>query len=466
MPSELKNKELLSSWKEVAAYLGCEIRTCIRWEKDAGLPVHRVSNFPRSRVFAYKEEIDAWIKAKKGSPPTLLTQHSQRPSRARDFQKTIIFQSLSLIVAGLLLLAFFLLKELKSDILGDFHIEESSLVIMNTRGKELWRYDTGLNNLAGEVQYRESFQVRRPSLNGPYMLLPVLVIRDINADGFQEVLFSIQTDNELQEGELICFDHSGKVLWRRQTGREMRFGSTYYNSNYRIKGLDTADLYNTGKQDIIIVSVNRFQSPCQLLVLSCWGETRGEFWHFGYFSDLLMKDIDADGTTEILLAGQNNEYEKACVAVFDPRWIMGRGPHEKAFQPENLAPGTEKYYILLPKSEPDLLEFVGISSGEIDILANNNISVKTLPSDVYFELNKNFEIMEIHFSHHFQREYQSSYIAGKIKTPLDLEKCRVELRKGILYWDGERWISRPTTTNHWRLLADIVSKSTEAGDSK
>ncbi len=56
------NKEILDSWKEIAKYLGRDTRTCYRWEKELGLPVHRIdNNSPRSKVFAYKSEIDEWL---------------------------------------------------------------------------------------------------------------------------------------------------------------------------------------------------------------------------------------------------------------------------------------------------------------------------------------------------------------------------------------------------------------------
>ncbi len=59
------NKEsLLTSWKEIAAYLNCETRTCIRWEKNLKLPIHRMEGTPKSRVFAYKAELDDWLKAR------------------------------------------------------------------------------------------------------------------------------------------------------------------------------------------------------------------------------------------------------------------------------------------------------------------------------------------------------------------------------------------------------------------
>ena len=51
----------LDSWKEIAEYLGRELRTVMRWEQDRGLPVRRVPGGKRSAVFAYAQEIDDWM---------------------------------------------------------------------------------------------------------------------------------------------------------------------------------------------------------------------------------------------------------------------------------------------------------------------------------------------------------------------------------------------------------------------
>ena len=62
----MRNKEILDSWKAISVYLDRDIRTCARWEKELGLPVHRFDeDSPRSKVFAYKSEIDEWLKEKK-----------------------------------------------------------------------------------------------------------------------------------------------------------------------------------------------------------------------------------------------------------------------------------------------------------------------------------------------------------------------------------------------------------------
>jgi len=51
----------LLSWKEVAGYLKCNIRSVQRWERGEGLPVHRHVHQRGSTVYAYSNELDAWL---------------------------------------------------------------------------------------------------------------------------------------------------------------------------------------------------------------------------------------------------------------------------------------------------------------------------------------------------------------------------------------------------------------------
>jgi tetratricopeptide (TPR) repeat protein len=60
----------LVSWKEIAAYFNCDVRTVKRWEQERGLPVHRVPGGERSRVFAYTTELQAWLHAPPGASET------------------------------------------------------------------------------------------------------------------------------------------------------------------------------------------------------------------------------------------------------------------------------------------------------------------------------------------------------------------------------------------------------------
>lgn len=64
----MKENDILQSWKDISRYLYRDIRTCHRWERDFGLPIHRIDEkSPRSKVFAYKSEIDQWLKERGNS---------------------------------------------------------------------------------------------------------------------------------------------------------------------------------------------------------------------------------------------------------------------------------------------------------------------------------------------------------------------------------------------------------------
>jgi TolB-like protein len=61
----MEQKDILNSWKEISYYLDRNVRTCQRWKIELALPVHRIDkNSQHSKVFAYKSEIDQWLKEK------------------------------------------------------------------------------------------------------------------------------------------------------------------------------------------------------------------------------------------------------------------------------------------------------------------------------------------------------------------------------------------------------------------
>jgi hypothetical protein len=53
---------VLSSWKDIARYLGKGVRTVQRWERQLGLPVRRpVGASQKSAVLLYRGDVDAWL---------------------------------------------------------------------------------------------------------------------------------------------------------------------------------------------------------------------------------------------------------------------------------------------------------------------------------------------------------------------------------------------------------------------
>ena len=68
-------EDRLESWKEISAYLHRTTRTCQKWEAEYGLPIHRLRDSPKSRVYAYKAELDDWLER-------VLRETEEREARA------------------------------------------------------------------------------------------------------------------------------------------------------------------------------------------------------------------------------------------------------------------------------------------------------------------------------------------------------------------------------------------------
>jgi predicted DNA-binding transcriptional regulator AlpA len=69
---------VLSSWKDIAQYLGKGVRTVQRWERHLGLPVRRPTGASqKSTVVLYRGDVDTWL-ASRFSARTLQTNGKER----------------------------------------------------------------------------------------------------------------------------------------------------------------------------------------------------------------------------------------------------------------------------------------------------------------------------------------------------------------------------------------------------
>ena len=81
----------LDGWKEIAAYVGRGVRTAQRWEQELGMPVRRLDTGGAETVYAFKEELDAWLLrqsrsgADKPAPAATPDEAAPTPRRTRSW---------------------------------------------------------------------------------------------------------------------------------------------------------------------------------------------------------------------------------------------------------------------------------------------------------------------------------------------------------------------------------------------
>ncbi|MCK5004209.1 MAG: hypothetical protein KAS21_03935 [Candidatus Aminicenantes bacterium] len=141
----IAEKTFLDSWKEISNYLERSEKTCRKWEKELGLPIHRLEDSPKARVFAYKEELDEWMKEK------FLVIEKESSGESGISKVEIFFTKkwniFSLIILSLLIVAFFNYNILfkKRDELKNLQKNFHTLAVLpfeNINGKEKVNYFT------------------------------------------------------------------------------------------------------------------------------------------------------------------------------------------------------------------------------------------------------------------------------------------------------------------------------------
>jgi len=470
-PEKTKSATLFRSWKEIAAYLGVDQRTCLRWEKNLGLPVHRVEGGTKGSVFAYQDEIDGWIVDRSGTGarpdlngkpggliPLIAREELSRLVRGRVFRQILLPQRTRRILIGFHILIIaaiiggvFLLKvKPLSRVPRDFRIDGQELVVLNPSGREIWRKDTGLRDLLDQDFYDGHFRGRHlDETERP--VFPLIAFKDLDLDGKREVLFATKTADEMNEGELICYASDGKVRWRFKAGRALAFGGRTYPANYRLHGFDLYDLDRNGDLEILLLAFHKPDWPCQFVILDCRGKILGESWNAGQWSDFQVLDLNGDGRPEIIGSGVNNEYGSGFLVVFDPALVSGQSPQLRAeYKSPGLSRGSEKYYILLPRV-PFLHPEEPVESAQaLFLYENKEISTLLNLSGLYAHFNNALEFLRFSSSHKFERQVNLLLAEKKIAAPLPPDFLE-SLGKEVRYWDGEAnaWTARPAMANKW-----------------
>ncbi len=78
-PNPATSSKRLDSWKEISAFFGRDERTVYRWEKDFGMPVHRLPG-TRGRVYAFTDELANWLAASNHADAASVPEPVGRPT--------------------------------------------------------------------------------------------------------------------------------------------------------------------------------------------------------------------------------------------------------------------------------------------------------------------------------------------------------------------------------------------------
>jgi excisionase family DNA binding protein len=348
----------LTSWKEVAAYLGVSVRTAQKWEHERGLPVRRLPG-GRGMVLVSVAEIEAWMRTE----PQETAVGPNRP--------WLLWLG-GVAVAGLSALGVRALTPRHEEMLTDFRLEGEYLVALNGQGKELWRHALR----ARPVNTRFRHQLTQGYVQTGW-------IGDIDGDGQNELLYFPILDGRLvpEESSLYCFSSTGKIKWQFVPGSAAAAFPADHRPPYQPANLMVFGPVN--QRTVVLASVHHTWFPCQVAVLNGRGELRKEYWHSGHLLQLSHVSKGNNGGELILAGGVSNGYKTAALVALDPGRMEGMGCSIEESQGHQLpgARANEAARVLFPRSR------ISLRKGPYNMVS----SIRVLPDAVEVAVAEDLE---------------------------------------------------------------------------
>lgn len=332
----MSNRPRLDSWKEIAAYLGRDVSTVIRWEERRALPVYRLPGGARPRVFAYPDELDRWLE-QRGATTEPFEVDAVAPaglavSQSADDKRPYV-RRIALSGLGVLLVAAVL------SVLARTAGPPRQLTIA---GKELLALD-----VSGAVIWRYPFDA---ALFGDPPN-PWYHIGDFDADGRTEVLASLEVtppgSSNQHHGELVSFNDNGSRRWSIVPDDRIAFREGVYGPPWAPADLKT---YKVGDDVRLAWSVHHFNWwPGLLITLDTDGNRLGTFVNSGW----IRRTWPSPDGRHLFIAGVSNSRQAYFVGVLDAANPSGRSPELPGTATECVScpAGNPLQYLVFPRSD-------------------------------------------------------------------------------------------------------------------
>lgn len=300
------SRTLLSSWKEIAAYLKVDVRTAQRWDKKRPMPIHRFVTGERSHPYMYADDLDRWradadpggdeTPSGGGSTPeasTLATVPGDAGEPAvrapwRPPRRLVAVVAAIAVVAASL--GVFVLRGAGDP--ASARLDGTRLIVLDADGRTCFTRDI--------AEFADGESTGNPPTHDDW------IIEDADGDGHTEVLVNVPaTIRGNTTGRLASFDRRGRLVWQFAYGKARAWEGREFSAKYRgrLIGVFSA----RGQRYVVGVAWHHLWFPAQVVLLDARsGALLDEYWHPGAVYEAFPRDLDGDGEPELLLGGLSN----------------------------------------------------------------------------------------------------------------------------------------------------------------
>lgn len=329
----MTSRTRLDSWKAIADYLGRDVRTVIRWEKERSLPVHRVPGGRTRTVYAFADELQQWME--RGEPETAAPASVPPSPLPKPAAPRTRVNVLALAVAVLLVVAAVWASARVRKPITRMVLEGSDLVAQNSDGRDLWRHPLGGHSV--------SFDPQRFGFVG-----------DLDDRPGDEVVAVVErvTERGGYSGSLFSFTGTGRVRWQIDPQGAFTFGAGRFAGPWL--PLDMTVIGSGRSARIALAMHHQTWWPSIVGFYDPDGVMRGVFVNAGWISSIATSPDEG----QLVAAGVSNSRGGTVLAVLDARSPSGRSPEEPGspYQCHDCPAGTPLKYYLLPFPEVRRIE--------------------------------------------------------------------------------------------------------------
>lgn len=393
----------LTSWKAIASYLGREVRTVMRWEKERGLPVHRGPGGRSGVVFADMDELDNWTRGHLAEPESegpepVPSAPVDRPAARR--------WSVGAAIAGILAVAVGLGGS-RVRVSGadeqpvSVEMTDRAVIARNADGSEKWRH--GFAERTAPLLRRAGFPTE--PLAGEGLLAAT---SDSTNDATQVT----------RSGQLLWFDPTGRVRQTFSFDDRLTFAARAYSppwslTDYQVDG--------DGEQRRIAVSAHHYDWwPSIVTVLDHRWQRTATFVHAGWVEQLRWLP-----GARLAIAGFSNLKDGGMIALLDSNAIAGQSPSPQGseFECSGCAPGRPVRYVVMPRSEVNRVSAAPFNRASV-MAWTGDLVVRTMelppaadgtpPANAIYEFTPQLDLVHASYSDRYWDVHRELERLGKI----------------------------------------------------
>jgi hypothetical protein len=435
----------LDSWKEIARYLNRDLSTVRRWEKEKGLPVHRVPGGARQAIFAYSEEIDGWLR---GNQNELQLDGNSKPDgwihSFREF-------SLPLLAILLVVVAVVAFTVMRPGVIRRASLSRNQVMAWDSSERLMW-----------------SFPLETPLVDHtpPWAETRVRVV-DLDLDGRQEVLaavsFAEPRNGKVLSDAVYCLTDSGRLRWKYSPEVSLNFGGTEYRKPWLLN--DWLPIAKNGRGEVWAAFAHSTWWPSFIVRIDAQGLAEIRQFNAGWVT--VLNYIENQEGYFLLAGGLNNEFGAGFFSALKIDGAASSSPQTggSAFECAGCPKEQPYKYYLFPRSELNVLENAPPNITRLIRVFDDRIEVRAAEiPDQYsiFEFSPGFALRSVSVSDLYWKLHEKLEKEGRIHH--STAQCRQDIAmKKIRTWTSKTGWTELMPQAVWSSLTQVLPATSPSG---